>query len=153
MVGVDGSDQNALVAQRGITEQGPQRVDQRGVGAKVAAERVHRVGVRGGPEVGEHVATAEGVDGLFRVADQDHRGVTGEGASQHVPLHRVGVLKLVYQHDLPTRAHPIASRAGFGLQHIGELGQQIVVTEDATGPFPGLHRGANRNRETISKAR
>ena len=60
----------------------------------------------GGGEVGDDVAAAEGVDGLLGVADQHHRGVAAEGAVEHLPLHRVGVLELVDQHDLPALPHP-----------------------------------------------
>ena len=59
-----------------------------------------------GREVGDDVAAAEGVDRLLGVADQHHRGVAREGAVEDLPLHRVGVLELVDQHDLPPLPHP-----------------------------------------------
>ena len=81
-----------------------------GVAAPVGVER--RLGGRraGGREVGDDVAATEGVDGLLRVADQHHRGVAGEGPVEHLPLHGVGVLELVDQHDLPALPHPLPGR-------------------------------------------
>ena len=67
-------------------------------------------GGRRGREVGDDVAAAERVDRLLGVADQHHRGVTGEGAVEHLPLLGVGVLELVDQHDPPALAHPLAGR-------------------------------------------
>ena len=61
-------------------------------------------------QVGVDVAAAEGVDRLLGVADQDHRGVPGERPLQDLPLHRVGVLEFVDQHDRPARPHPVAGR-------------------------------------------
>ena len=48
-----------------------------------------------GPEVGDDVAAAEGVDRLLGVADQHQRDLAGEGPLDDLPLHRVGVLELV----------------------------------------------------------
>ena len=51
-------------------------------------------------QVGAEIGVAEAVDRLLGVADQgDHRIRIHEGASQDVPLVRVGVLELVHQHD------------------------------------------------------
>ena len=61
-------------------------------------------------QVGDDVAAAERVDRLLRVADQDQRGVPAEGAVDHLPLHRIGVLELVDHHDRPARC--IRARAG-----------------------------------------
>ena len=65
----------------------------------------------GGPQVGDDVAAAEGVDRLLGVADQDHGGVADEGALDHLPLHRVGVLELV---DHARSASAAASGPGRG---------------------------------------
>ena len=61
-------------------------------------------------EVGVDVGAAEGVDRLLGVTDEHERRVAVEGAVEHAPLHRVGVLELVDQHDRPARR--IRSRAG-----------------------------------------
>ena len=75
-----------------------------------------------GLQVGDDVAAAEGVDRLLGVADQHHRGVAGEGAVEHLPLHRVGVLELVDQHEAPALAHPRAGRGVVVEQRVGEPG-------------------------------
>ena len=69
------------------------------------------VAVAAAREVGDHVAAAEGVDGLLGVADQHHRRVAAERPVEHLPLHGVGVLELVDQHDLPALPHPLARPA------------------------------------------
>ena len=74
-------------------------------------------------EIGEDVAAAEGVDGLLGVADQHQRGFAGEGAVEHLPLHRVGVLELVDEHDPPALAHPLAGRRVVALEGVGEPGR------------------------------
>ena len=93
-----------------------------GVAASVGVEGGLGGGGVGRREVGDDVAAAEGVDRLLRVADQDHRRVTGERAVEHLPLHRVGVLELVDQHDAASagasaggpvrRRRPARRRAG-----------------------------------------
>ena len=74
------------------------------------------------PEVGDDVAAAEGVDRLLGVADQHQRGLADEGALDHLPLHRVGVLELVDHHDPPAPAHPVAGRGVVGLERDARAG-------------------------------
>ena len=110
MVGLDVADHDPLVAERGAAEQRLERPTS-GASLRQFTDRVCWVAaVRGGGEVGRHVAATEGVDGLLRVADQHHRGVPAEGPVEHLPLHRVGVLELVDQHDLPPLPHPLGGR-------------------------------------------
>ena len=74
-------------------------LDQRRVAAPVGAQRRGDRGGAGGAQVGDHVGAAERVDRLLRVADQHQRAVPVEGALEDLPLHRVGVLELVDEHD------------------------------------------------------
>ena len=104
-------DHDALVAQGRVAEQHLQAVDQRRVAAEVPPEGRLLRGARGGGQVGRDVAAAEGVDGLLGVADQDQRRRAGERQAEHLPLHRVGVLELVHQHELPAVPHPVAGGA------------------------------------------
>ena len=110
VVGLDVADHDPLVAERGPAQQLLHRREQRRVAAPVDRQRL--LGRRGGGrgEVGRDVAAAERVDGLLGVADQHHRGVAAEGPVEHLPLHRVGVLELVDQHDLPPLPHPLGRR-------------------------------------------
>ncbi len=105
---------DAPVAQRRAGEDGVERVEQRRVAAPVDGQRgVVRRRLRG-LQVADDVGAAEGVDRLLRVADQHQRGVAVEGEPQDVPLHRVGVLELVDQHDAVagSRSRGAAPRAG-----------------------------------------
>ena len=99
--------------------------------------------VSDGLEVGEDVAAAEGVDRLLRVADQHHRGLAGERPVEHLPLHRVGVLELVDEHDPPALAHPLPGRGVVVLEGVGEPGQQVVVRQDAEAALAPVDLGAH----------
>ena len=102
---------------------------------QLTRQRLLHGGGVGGPEVGRDVAAAERVDRLLGVADQHHRRVPGEGPVEHLPLHRVGVLELVDQHDAPPLPHPLGGgTVGVG-EGVGELGEQVVVGQD---PEPAL---------------
>ena len=58
-------------------------------------------------EVRVDVGAAERVDRLFRVADEHERPVAGaERAAHDAPLHRVGVLELVDEHDADSAPQP-----------------------------------------------
>ncbi len=146
VVGGDRPDDDPRVAELGAVEQLLERVEQAGVAAPVDGERLSR-GVLGGGEVGGDVAAAEGVDGLLRVADQHHPRDAGEGAVEHLPLHRVGVLELVDQHDRPSVAHPGAGRGVLGLERCGEPGEQVVVRQDAEPTLAHLDLLAHLLRE------
>ena len=106
------------------------------------------VGGLGGREVGDHVAAAEGVDRLLRVADQHHRGVAGERPVEHLPLHGVGVLELVDEHDPPALAHPLAGRCGVAVEGVGEPAQEVVVGQDRRGAACG---GRPRARTVVGE--
>ncbi len=148
--GVMGGDvvhDDAVVPQGGAGQQGLQRVEERRIAAAVDREGLADPGGLGGPEVGGDVAAAEGVDRLLGVADQHHRGVAGEGPVEHVPLHRVGVLELVDEHDLPARPHPLGGGAVRLVEGVGELGEQVVVGEDPESALAPVELLADRARE------
>ncbi len=63
---------------------------------------------------------------------------SAEGAVEHGPLHRVGVLELVDEHDAPPLAHPFTRRrraVGTGLEGVGQPDQQVVVRQDPEAPL------------------
>ena len=146
-VRLDGVDHDALVAELGALEHGLDRVEQRPVGAPVDAQGLRGGRGLGGLEVGDDVATAEGVDGLLGVADQHHRGGLGEGAPEDLPLHRVGVLELVDEHELPPVLHPPPRRGRGVLEGVGQLAEQVVVAEDAESALAPLHLLEHVGRE------
>ena len=113
VVRLDGVYGDARIAEGRALEHGLEPVEQGLVGAPVDPERLGGARGVGRREVGDDVAAAEGVDGLLGVADQHHRGRVGEGALEDLPLHGVGVLELVDQHELPAPAH---ARAGRGVE-------------------------------------
>ena len=129
VVRLDGVYDDPLVAEGRALEQHLHGVEQRLVGAPVDAQRLPGRRGLGGGQVGDDVAAAERVDRLLRVADQHHRGLPAEGAVEDLPLHRVGVLELVDQRDLPPVSHPGAGRGRVFGQHVGELAQQVVVAQ------------------------
>ena len=130
VVRLDVEHRDLRVAELGAAGQGLERADQAGVTAPVGGEGVPGGGGAGSAEVGDHVAAAEGVDRLLRVADQDQRGVRAERTVEDVPLHGVGVLELVDQHHLPALPHALPGRCVVGLERVGEPAQQVVVGED-----------------------
>ena len=115
------------------------------VAAPVLRERRAVIGRLAGREVGVHVRAAEGVDGLLRIADQDERRVAVEREPQDVPLHRVGVLELVDEHDPVAAAQP---RRG------GRAGLRIGERAAAAGSADRRSRGsgASRLRRSTSRA-
>ena len=99
------------VAEVERVEQGVVSSEERCVGAPVLLEReaLPGLGLPGGLEVGVHISTAERIDGLLRVADQDQAGYTvSERPLDHLPLDGVGVLELVHEHHPVTLAQPAA---------------------------------------------
>ena len=118
------------------------------VAAVVGVEGEQRVGPVAGPQVGDDVAAAEGVDRLLGVADQHQRHPADERALDHLPLHRVGVLELVDHDDRPAPAHPVAGRRVVGLERDREPGQQVVEAEDAEQPLAPLELADARRRRT-----
>ena len=147
MVRVDIVDDDAGIAELCPTQHHLQPVDQRGVAAPVHPEGLLLSRGLRGTQVGNDVATAEGVDRLLRVPDEHQRGDTGEGAVDHLPLHRVGVLELIDHHDRPAPAHPRPRRRVSGFQGIGQPAEQIVIAEDAGAAFTDLQLGLDRARE------
>ncbi len=130
-----------LVPELGGAEQRLQPPEERLVGAVVDPEGLGRARRLGRPEVGHDVAAAEGVDGLLGVADEHHGRRPGERPVEDLPLHRVGVLELVDQHDLPAVPHPGAGRGVLVGQRVGELHQQVVVAQHAQSSLAGVDLG------------
>ncbi len=92
-------------------EEGVIGLEQTLVAAPVHVEGPLRFDLGVGPEIRMDVRTAEGVDGLLGVPDQDQRGpAQAEGVVHDVPLHRVGVLELVDQDHVVALAQPVARR-------------------------------------------
>ena len=152
VVGRDVVDHDARVPEGGAPEHGLERGEQVGVAAPVDRERLLGQRGVGGVEVGDHVAAPEGVDRLLGVADQDHRRVAPERPVEDLPLHGVGVLELVDQHDPPALAHP---RPGGGVvveEGVGELAEQVVVGEDPQLPLAALELGTDRLGERDPQA-
>ena len=147
VVGADVVHGDARVAQLGTEGEPLERVDERGVAAPVGGQRLLGRGGRGRLQVGDHVAAAEGVDRLLRVADQHQRRVAAERPVEHVPLDRVGVLELVDEHDLPAPTHPLARRCVLLAQRVGEAAEQVVVGQHAAAVLATLHLGAHVARE------
>ena len=143
MVGLDVVHDDLLVAELGAGHQLLERGEQRRVAAPVDRERLPGGRALRGVEVRRDVAAPERVDRLLRVADQHHRRVAGERPVEHLPLHRVGVLELVDQHDLPALPHPRPRRGVVVDQRLGELAEQVVVGEDAEPPLAAVHLGAH----------
>ena len=144
VVRLDVEDGDPRVAQLGAAAQLLQRVDQGRVAAPVGGQGPAGRSRPGGLEVGDDVAAAEGVDRLLGVTDQDQRRVAGEGAVEHLPLHRVGVLELVDEDDLPALAHPLAGRCVVVLERVGEPAEQVVVRQDAAAVLAPLDLVAHR---------
>ena len=57
----------------------------------------------------------------------------------HLPLHRVGVLELVDQHDTPVLLHPVAGRRVLWGKGFGEPVKQVVVSKNALTAFTAIH--------------
>jgi hypothetical protein len=156
VVGLDVVHDDPLVAELRAAEHGLERREQRAVAAPVGGQRLLRGGGAGGLEVRRDVTAAEGVDRLLRVADQHHRGVPGEGTVEHLPLHRVGVLELVDEHDRPPVAHAGTGRRRRVLERVGELAEEVVVREDAEPTLAPLHllaHGRSERDPTLHRVR
>ena len=134
----DGPHHDVVVAEGGAAQHAEQPLDQGRVAAVVGVEGEQGLRAVPGPEVGDDVAAAEGVDRLLGVADQHQRHAAGEGALDDLPLDRVGVLELVDHDDRPAPAHPVAGRRVLGLEGDGEPGQQVVEAEDPQQPLAPL---------------
>ncbi|CKS36919.1 Uncharacterised protein [Mycobacterium tuberculosis] len=126
VVGVGAADDDVGVTQGRIAQHRLQALDQRPVAAPVDAQRVAGIGGAGRLEVGVDVAAAKAVDRLLGIADQDQRRMPAKRALEHPPLHGVGILKLVHQHDPPAFPHPIASWRVGRLEGCRQTDQQIV---------------------------
>ena len=147
VVGLDRVHGDARVAQLGAVQEDLQRLDQRAVGAVIGGQRPAVRGRADGIEVAEHVATAEGVDGLLRVADEHEGGVLGEGAVEDAPLDRVRVLELVDENDLPALPHAVTRRSVVILERTGEALEQVVERQDAETLLATVELGPHRPAE------
>ena len=144
---------DAFLAELGAVQHGVEGVEQRTVRAPVDAEGLGGRRRLRGLEVGDDVTAAEGVDRLLGVTDQHHRGGLGEGPLEDLPLHRVGVLELVDQHELPPVLHPPPRGRRGVLQRVGELAEQVVVAEHAEASLAPLHLLEHLGREADARRR
>ncbi len=144
VVRLDVVDHDPLVAELGPREQPLRLGEQRRVTAPVDREGLLRGRGLRRLEVRRDIAAAERVDRLLRVADQHHRGVTGERPVEDLPLHRVGVLELVDEHDPPPLPHPGPRRSIVLRERRGELAQQVVVGQHPEPALASLHLLAHR---------
>ena len=127
------------IAELKPTHDGLHPTDHSGIAAVVGRQRGVRARLLGGIQVTEHIGTAEGVDGLLRVADQDQRAPSMEDGAQNVPLRWIGVLELINQDHLVCLPQPVAGqfctlRIGDGLlksQHEVVEGHQPSVAASA----------------------
>ncbi len=96
----------------------------------------------------------EPVDGLLRVTDQDQRPVLVEGLAQDRPLHRIGVLELVDQHDPVAGPQPfLGHRPGRWIgQRRGQASQHVVVGDELLPTLAPVDFRADRSGNPGSKA-
>ena len=136
----DRTDHDARVAELHTADEAERAGNEVPVAPEVRAE-IPFVGDRRGAQVGIDVGAAEAIDGLFRVADGDHRGAPDECGAEHLPLHGVGVLEFVDQHE-PVTALQHGARLGTErrVDHsITQLGHEVVVPELVTIGSPRPH--------------
>ena len=69
--------------------------------------------------------------------------MSAEGQVEHLPLHRVGVLELVDEHDLPPAAHAIGGGRPLAPERVAQLAEQVVVGEDAEPSLAAVHLRAH----------
>jgi hypothetical protein len=108
-----------------------------------------RPAARGSLEVRVDVGAPEGVDRLLGVADEHERhAVAAERGAHDVPLHRVGVLELVDEHD-PVALAQLGDRrrAARPAQGLVQPGEQVVVGHHARAALALLELAADRLRE------
>ena len=149
------------------SEQGRHRRDRRRPRAMVVRQRVPGIGLAARLEIGMHIAAAEAVDGLLRVADQEQRalappgvlaplgrhrfvaeqvlrfaGMIGRAREQlpeDVPLTRIGVLEFVDEGDAVLSAQ--FAREGLALrpgQRIGDAEHHVVVADQSALALDGV---------------
>ena len=102
----DVMDHNSWIAEFGPPQDGLQPGEERTVTSPVDAQCLFLAGGLSGLQVGDDVTAAECVDRLLRVTDQNQRRGAVECFVDHLPLHRVGVLKLIDHDDGPASTHP-----------------------------------------------
>ena len=100
VMGRHGTHHDVLVTKLHPAHQGIDPLHDGSIAAPVGLERGVVVCLLGGVEVAVDVGTAERVDGLLGIADQNQRPMAVERPLQNRPLGRIGVLELVDQDDL-----------------------------------------------------
>ena len=147
--------EDARVSERDVADHMSEGVDQRPVAAPVGAQRRLRRRGLGGEQVGDHVGAAERVDGLLRVADQHQGAVAVERALQDLPLHRVGVLELVDEHDLVAAADAGARvLPGLGVgERVAQVDEQVVVVHHPHGALALGHGVTGALGEAVADCR
>ena len=137
---LDGPDGDLRGPEAGSAEDDLQGLDQLG-GRPAVRGQVLGVVVADRIEVRVHPGPAEPVDGLLRVADQHHRRVPHERLAQDLPLHGVGVLELVHEHEREPVTQPLLRRlTGLRVpQRVQQPGLHVVERVQADLPLPLLH--------------
>ena len=146
-MGLDVIHHDRGIAELGAAQHHLQPVEQRRIAAPVGGQGLLIAGRLGRLQIRHDVAAAERVDGLLRVADEDHRGTPAECAVDHLPLDSVGVLELVDHDDRPALVHAYLGGGVVGVQRGSQSAQQVVVAEDAESPLADFQFGQNVFRE------
>ncbi len=148
VVGLDIAHHDCGIAEFSAAQHHLQPIDQRAVAAPVGGQRPLVPGGLRRVQVGDDVATAECVDGLLGVADENQCAAPTERAVDHLPLHRVGVLELIDHDHRPALLHSRPGRRVLASEGIGQPQQQVVVAEDAPTPLAGFQLFENVMGET-----
>ena len=142
-----GHERDVGAAEGGSVEQGVQRRQHRVVGPPVDKERPAggRRTILDGPEVGVHVGTPEGIDGLLGVSHQHQRRPRVrpvEQCREDLPLDRVGVLELIDQrHPESTPEGGDGTVAARAAERVAELGENVVEAEGPALATPEGNEG------------
>ena len=136
--GGDRGADDALVPELDAVHKGVCGGDEVGVAAPVRGQ-VHRGRPLRGPQVGVHVGAAEPVDRLLGITHGDEPVV--EGSLENLPLHRIGVLKLVDHDERVALPQPFDDRgAMLGIvDGAVQTRDEVVVAEFLAGPSSLAH--------------
>ncbi len=133
---------DAALSELRVGEQGVVRLEQRLVAPPVLAQRPLRRDLVLGLEIGLDVGATKRVDGLLGVSDEHQRGVaTAEGGLHDLPLHGVGVLEFVDQHDVVAlaQAGTCVWSAYRVTERVAQTEEDIVVRHDLERSLAPVH--------------
>ena len=142
------------VAEPRVAEQRVVGLQQPLVAAPVDLERGAGAGAARGLQVGVDVGAAERVDRLLGVADEHERRPLAEGQLDDLPLHRVGVLELVDEHDAEALAQAPHGDLAAGVgEDLAQPREQVVVGHDREPALADVELRADRLGEPAAHAR